>query len=160
MLNKYPTHQKALEHLEKVRWGDEVISPYCGSDSVTKFKNELRYHCNAENKSFSVRAGTIFEDSRLDVRKWYYAIALMLNAKKGISAMQLSRDLDVTYKTAWYCAMRIRCAMADQGGFLHGVVEADIAYIGGKPQKDVRGRVIKSAKTPPEQPGKQRYSEP
>lgn len=131
---KFPTEEDALQHLAKVRWGDKVICPYCGSDRVSEMPGQ-RYHCNAENRSFSVRAGSIFEETRLDIRKWFYAIALMLNAKKGLSAMQVHRDVGVTYKTAWYCLMRIRCAMADEDEILHSIVQVDEAFIGGKPRK-------------------------
>lgn len=133
---KFPTEKDALKHLEKVRWGKEVICPYCNSNRITYKEGELRYHCNEENRNFSVRAGSIFEESRLDIRKWFYGISLMLNAKKGLSAMQFSRDVGVTYKTAWYCLMRIRCALADQVPFLQSVVQVDDAFIGGKPRKD------------------------
>src|SRR6266404_4765684 len=102
LYKKFPTERAALEHLEKVRWNGKIICPYCGSDRVTVMPNQLRYHCNAENRSFSVRAKSIFEESRLDIRTWFLAIALMLNAKKGISAMQVMRDLGISYKTAWY----------------------------------------------------------
>ena len=134
--NKYPTEKSALLHLEKMRWGGKVICPFCGSDRITYKQGELRYHCNEENRNFSVRTGSIFEESRLDIRKWFYGIALMLNAKKGLSAMQFSRDVGVTYKTAWYCLMRIRCAMADQDVMLHSIVQVDDAFVGGKPRKD------------------------
>lgn len=133
---KYPTEKDALGHLANVRWPDDkVICPYCGSDRISVKKKELRFICMDENRSFSVRAGTIFEETRLDIRKWFYALALMLNAKKGISAMQLHRDIGVSYKTAWYCLMRIRCAMADQDEMLHSIVQVDEAYLGGRPKK-------------------------
>jgi transposase-like protein len=132
---KFPAEKDALQHLAKVRWGNKVICPYCNSDRVTYMPRQFRYHCNAENRSFSVKAGTIFEESRLDLRKWFYAIALMLNAKKGLSTMQVYREAGVTYKTAWYCLMRIRCALADQEGILHSVVGAGKAFISGKPRK-------------------------
>jgi transposase-like protein len=133
---RFPTERDALEHLEKIRWHGKITCPYCGTDRVTVMTKQLRYHCNVENRSFSVRARTIFEETRLDIRIWFAAIALMLNAKKGISALQVSRDLGITYKTAWYCLMRIRCALADQGHFLRGLVETDTFKLGGKPRKD------------------------
>lgn len=143
---KYPTERDALLHLERVRWGGKITCPYCGSDRVSVMASQLRYHCNEENRSFSVRAKSIFEESRLDIRSWFAAIALMLNAKKGLSAMQVSRDLGMTYKTAWYCLMRIRCAMADQGDLLKGIVETDTVEIGGKPRKDNYLRTINTGK--------------
>jgi len=142
LLENFPTHRDALKHLEYVRWHGEPVCPYCESDRITAFKNEDRYKCRACLRSFSVRVGTVFEDTRLDMRKWFLAVALMLNAKKGISALQLSRDLHCTYKTAWYACMRIRCAMAGHVDMLTGVVQADTAYIGGKPAKNVYGKKI------------------
>lgn len=144
---KFPTEESALLHLEKIRWADgKILCPFCNSDRITRTKNDFRYHCNAENRSFSVRAKTIFEESRLDIRSWFFAIALMLNAKKGISAFQLKRDLGISYKTAWYCLMRIRCCLTDQVDFLKGIVQVDEAFLGGKPQKSNFGTSIVKSK--------------
>jgi len=98
------------------------------------------WHCNDCNKDSSVLYGTIFEESRLPLPKWFQLIFIMLNARKGISAMQIHRDIGVTYKTAWYSAMRVRCAMLDWGEKLEGIVEMDEAYIGGKPRKRNNGK--------------------
>lgn len=78
--------------------------------------------------------GTIFEGSKMPLQKWFMLISIMLDAKKGISSAQVSRNLDITYKTAWYSSMRVRCAMLDQGDMLEGIVEMDEVYIGGKPR--------------------------
>ncbi|MBU0516385.1 MAG: IS1595 family transposase [Proteobacteria bacterium] len=98
---------------------------------------ERRHHCNNCNTSFSVTVGTIFHRTRLDLQKWFLAVALVLNAKKGISARQLARDLDVNKDTAWSMAMRIRNAMVERNDrkLLEGVVEMDETYIGGKPRR-------------------------
>lgn len=144
---RFPTEKDALMYLEKVRWADgKITCPFCNSQRVTRMKSELRYHCNAENRTFSVRAKTIFDETRLDIRSWFYTVALMLNAKKGISANQLKRDLGVSYKTAWYCLMRIRCALTDQVDFLKGVVQVDEAFLGGKPRKSNFGTTIQKSK--------------
>lgn len=132
----FPTQKDCLSHLEYLRWKDEPVCVNCGSTNVTKFKNELRWHCNDENKSFSVLKDTIFEGTRLPLQKWFYAIHLMLSAKKGLSGMQLSRNLDVSWNTAWYTSMRIRCAMQDQSYILEGIIQSDSTYIGGKPRKE------------------------
>jgi hypothetical protein len=95
----------------------------------------LRHHCNACNTSFSVTVGTIFHDTKLDVQKWFLAISLILDAKKGISARQLGRHLEVNKNTAWYMGMRIRRALIEDGKLLRGIVEMDETYIGGKPRK-------------------------
>lgn len=132
---QFPTEKSALEYLEQIRWKGEIRCPFCGSNRISPRTRDLRYSCYDEGRTFSVLARTIFEETRLDLRKWFQAVALMLNAKKGISAMQVSRDLGVSYKTAWYCLMRIRCAFAGQEELLHGIVEADVAFLGGKPRK-------------------------
>jgi transposase-like protein len=131
----FPTQKDCLYHLENIRWGDTPACPNCGSTNVTQFKSELRWHCNDENKSFSVLKDTIFEGTRLPLQKWFYAVHLMLSAKKGLSGMQLSRNLGVTWNTAWFTSMRIRCAMADQSYILEGIVQSDSTYVGGKPRK-------------------------
>lgn len=132
---KYPTKESCLKHLEVVRWKGEVKCPYCTSKRVTPTKIGFRHHCNNCNTTFSVTVKTIFHNTKLDVQKWFLAISLVLNAKKGLSARQLGRDLEVTKDTAWFMAMRIRIAMLDQGELLKGLIEMDETYIGGKPRR-------------------------
>jgi len=135
--NKFPTQKDCLNHLESVRWKGQPTCPYCNSINYTPMPKENRHHCNNCNTSFSVTVGTIFHKTKLDCQKWFLAISLILNAKKGISARQLARDIDVNRNTAWYMGMRIRKAMTqitDQS-FLKGIVEMDEVYIGGKPRK-------------------------
>ncbi|MBU4276169.1 MAG: IS1595 family transposase [Proteobacteria bacterium] len=137
---QFPTEDDCIDHLERVRWGDKPICPYCNSDNSTPQVNHgrrRRYHCNNCNTAFSVTVGTIFHHTHLDFQKWFLAISLILNAKKGISARQLSRDLEVNKDTAWRVSMKIREAMsqAHQRELLTGLVEMDETYIGGKPRK-------------------------
>lgn len=135
LAKKYNTQDKCLTHLENVRWAGEPWCPHCDSDRITPRKARQHYfHCNACNKDFTVLYGTIFEGSKMQLTKWFQLISLMLNAKKGISSKQLERTLGITYKSAWYSAMRVRCAMVDEHDLLEGVVEMDEAYIGGKPR--------------------------
>lgn len=129
---QFPTHDDCLAHLEKARWHGAPICPYCNSTNATPAKNERRYHCNNCNTSFSVTVRTIFHKTHLDLQKWFLAISLILNAKKGISSRQLARDLEVNKDTAWYLAIRIRKAMTQDHEFLEGIVEVDETYIGGK----------------------------
>lgn len=135
IFQKFPTQESCIKHLEKARWGDVPVCAYCSSTNTYPLKGELRHHCNACRKSFSVTIGTIFFDTRLPMQKWFLAISLILNAKKGISARQLARDIQVNKDTAWSMAMRIREAMKDDGKLLSGIVEMDECYIGGKPRK-------------------------
>lgn len=132
---RFPKHEDCVAHLEAVRWKGKPKCPYCQSPNVTPAPKELRHHCNNCNTSFSVTVQTIFHNTKLDLQKWFLAIALILNAKKGLSARQLARDLEVTKDTAWFLAMRIRKAMEDNGELLKGIVEVDECYIGGRPRK-------------------------
>lgn len=104
-----------------------------------------KHHCNTCNKDFTVLMGTIFEGSKLPLQKWFMLISLMLSARKGISAKQVQRNLEITYKTAWYSAMRVRCAMLDDADMLEGIVEMDEVYIGGKPRKRNKLGVIEDS---------------
>lgn len=135
---RWPTKEAAVAHLEKVRWPDGPHCPKCGADTVAR-KAEPgqadRLQCWSCERSFSATVGTIFHNSHIDLQKWFLLIALMLNAKKGLSAMQAARDLDMRRPTVWSMMHRIRAAMTDDGKLLSGLVEMDEAYIGGKPRK-------------------------
>ncbi len=122
---QFPTPDSCITHLEKVRWNGTPICPYCKAKSSTPAKNERRHHCNSCNTTFSVTVGTIFHKTKIDLQKWFVAISLVLNAKKGISARQLARDIEVNKDTAWSMGMRIRRAMKDYGSLLEGIVEMD-----------------------------------
>lgn len=142
---------KARELIEKLRWGDKVCCPRCGSDNVVKIEpNEAKkvrkglYRCKDCRKAkrsaqFTVTVGTIFEDSHIKLHVWLQAIVLLCSSKKGMSAHQLHRQLGITYKSAWFLAHRIRYAM-EQKSFkkLSGTIEADETYIGGKGRRTAR----------------------
>lgn len=135
---RWPTHADCLAHLEKVRWGSRPLCAYCGADSVARKAEKGRadrLQCWTCDKSFSVTVGTIFHNTHVDLQRWFLLIALMLSAKKGLSAMQAARDLDMRRPTVWSMMHRIRQALADDGELLAGIVEMDEAYIGGKPRK-------------------------
>lgn len=140
LAQKFNTQTKCVKHLEKVRWNNKPVCPDCPESKVTaraKVPDRIpKYHCNKCNQDFTVLTGTIFEASKMPLPKWFQLIALMLNAPKGISSMQLHRTLGITYKSAWYSAMRVRCAMVDtEVGLLEGIVEMDETFVGGKPRK-------------------------
>jgi transposase-like protein len=152
---QFPTQDDCLAHIENVKWAGKPKCPYCNSLRVTALPKEHRYHCNACNTSFSVTVRTIFHKTRIDLQRWFLAIALVLNARKGISARQLARDIEVNKNTAWLMLMRIRKAMVEYGDLLEGIIETDETYIGGKNRnkhmdkriKGVQGRSTKD-KTP------------
>lgn len=138
IFQQFPTQESCINHLEQKRWAGVPFCPYCESTNTYKAKDRLRHHCNGCRKSFSVTIGTIFHDTRLPLQKWFLAISLMLNAKKGISSRQLARDLELPVKTAWSLSHRIRNAMQEDQGLLSGIVEMDETYIGGKPRKEAK----------------------
>lgn len=134
------TEEEARKWVEDIRWPDGPFCPRCGSYTDAyrlggKSTKKGLCKCRSCRKTFTVRIGTIFEESPLPLRDWIYAITRMCASKKGISAHQLHRELGVTYKTAWFLCHRIRHAMAPDGSLkLSGEVEADEAYVGGKPR--------------------------
>jgi len=143
VFKKFPTQQDCISYLEKVRWGGVPKCPYCGSDNSTPLPKEQRHHCNNCNTSYSVTVGTIFHRTHLPLQKWFLAISLILNAKKGISARQLARNLDVHRNTAWRISMKVREAMSQkhQRELLTGMVEMDETFIGPrKPRKTYPGQ--------------------
>jgi len=132
----YNTQAKCLVLLHKLRWGKTVICTFCGSKKTKPIKSEKgRHSCQNCKKSFSVLVGTIFEDSRLSLPKWFQIITLMLNAKSGISAKEIQRNTGVTYKTAYYACMRVRIGMLIDDTKLNGIIEMDESYFGGKARK-------------------------
>ena len=139
IFERFPTQQDCIAHLEQARWPDKPVCPYCGS--VKTAPSQHRHRCYDCKTAFSVTVGTIFHRTHLPLQKWFLAIMLMLNAKKGLSALQLSRDLEINKNTAWRIAMQIRKAMtqADHRSLLTGIIEMDETYIGRKPRKGTRG---------------------
>ena len=129
----YNTQAKCLVLLHKLRWGKTVKCTFCDSDKTKVIKSEQgRHTCQNCKKSFSVLAGTIFEDSRLPLPIWFQIITLMLNAKSGVSAKEIQRNTGVTYKTAYYACMRVRIGMLIDDTKLNGIIEMDESYFGGK----------------------------
>src|SRR5579859_1496265 len=140
---QFATDEQCLAYLEAMRWPDGVRCPVCGAKEVSrverkkvsKNKRHSVYQCLEPTckQQFSATAGTIFHDSHVPLTKWFMALALILNAKKGMSAMQLQRDLGLgSYRTAWYLYHRIREAMKSDSGLLGGTIEMDEVYLGGK----------------------------
>ena len=120
-----------------VRWPDGVVTcPRCGSTKVTYLQNANLWKCYGGHPraKFSLKVGTIFEDSPLPLQKWLPALWLLTNCKNGISSYELGRALGVTQKTAWFMLSRLRLALQDKssGGKLSGEVEVDETFIGGK----------------------------
>lgn len=133
--------QNAHDFITALRWEGSVICPHCGGKEQWFVKTRLIWRCKACNKQFSVKVGTIFEDSALGLDKWLCAIWLIANAKNGISSYEIARALGVTQKSAWFMLHRIRYAMqAGSLDKLSGDVEADETYVGGKVNNMHKGK--------------------
>ena len=101
-LQEFPTEEKVIQYFIKIRYPKGAVCNRCNSDRVSQRSDRPRFfQCNQCNDSFSIFKGTVFEKTTTDLRKWMYAIHLFLNAKKGVSGLQLQREIGVTYKTAW-----------------------------------------------------------
>jgi transposase-like protein len=150
LIEQFGSEDKCRAYLEDLRWPDGVRCPRCGDKSVSKIEKRNQWECNGTScrYQFSVTAGTVFHDSHLPLWKWFLAIYLVGESKKGISAKQLQRTLGVSYKTAWYLGHRIRSAMEeDQPVPLRGIVEIDETWIGGKHRLKRRGESNRARKS-------------
>ena len=138
IFEKFPTRKDCIEYLEKIRWVGDPMCPYCGSDHNVPTQD--RHHCYTCRTSFSVTVGTIFHRTHLPLQTWFLALRLMLKDKKGISALQLSRDLRINKNTAWRIHMKIRKAMTHpaQRSLLTCIVEMDETNWGGHPGRGIR----------------------
>jgi transposase-like protein len=140
LIQEFGTDEKCRERLLLTRWPDGVECPRCQSKNITKIAAREQFHCLGCEYHFSVTTGTIFHDSHLPLSKWFLAVYLMTESKKGMSALQIKRTLDIAYQTAWYLCHRIRAAMRDVSNeLLRGIVEVDECYIGGKASGMGRG---------------------
>jgi transposase-like protein len=144
LAQQFSTEEQAISFLEKTLWPDGPICPHCGEignafrmRSKPETKKKLRpgvWKCGGCRKQFTVKIGTIFEDSHIPLHKWLLTIHLLVASKKGMSSHQIHRQIGVTYKSAWFMTHRIRWAMREEGPQdpLEGTVEADETYVGGK----------------------------
>ncbi|MDR0498193.1 MAG: IS1595 family transposase [Holophagales bacterium] len=139
LAKQFPDAEAARLHIENVRWSGMPVCPRCHADVKQYAQNRKGepgyYICASCEKNYTVRTGTIFERSHVPLHKWLFAIYLVVTARKGVSSLQLSKEIGVTQHTAWFMLQRIRKACRDDNnGSIHlwGIVEADETYIGGK----------------------------
>lgn len=128
----FPDQETARVYLESRLWPDGVRCPICGLGERIGNHSPGLYRCFQCREAFSVRTGTIFERSHVPLHKWLHAMYLLITARKGISSMQLSKEIGVTQKSAWFVLHRLREACGPKLDTLRGIVEIDETYVGGK----------------------------
>jgi transposase-like protein len=128
----YPDEATARTYLESRRWPSGAVCPACGEAKRIGTRPNGFYRCNACKVDFTVRTGTIFERSHIPLHKWIYAMYLLMTARKGVSSLQLGKEIGVTQKSAWFMLQRIREACGNDPSVLSGIVEIDETYVGGK----------------------------
>jgi transposase-like protein len=132
LFKMFPDQESARVYLESRIWPNGAKCPCCGlSERITVRKNGY-YRCNQCKEDFTVRTGTIFERSHIPLNKWLYAMYFLVTARKGISSLQLSKEIGITQKSAWFVLQRLREACGNNPAMLSGIVEIDETFIGGK----------------------------
>jgi transposase-like protein len=127
----FSDEETCVKHFAAIRFANGEYCPHCGHNEIYTFSNGKRYRCAKCKQDFTIRTGTVFGESKLPLRKWFMAIYLLSTSNKGISSVQLAKQVGVTQKTGWFIDHRIRSAMKQNGGQLFGRIEADETYIGG-----------------------------
>ncbi len=134
LVTALPDEQSCIDHFRAIRWKSGAFCPYCGSTKVYDFSDKRTHKCGDCRQRFSIKVGTIFEDTKLPLRKWFMAIWMITSHRKGISSAQLARDIKITQKSAWFVLHRLRFAARTKSFNrpLKGEVEADETFVGGK----------------------------
>ncbi|MFH1116905.1 MAG: IS1595 family transposase [Pseudomonadota bacterium] len=140
------TEEQAREYIESILWPDGPVCPHCGSVGAWRIEGaSVRaglYKCQECREPFTVTVGTVMHSSHISIRQWVIAFHLMCSSKKGVSALQLQRNLGLgSYRSAWHLSHRIRFSMSEDPllKMLRGTVEVDETYVGGKPRKEIKG---------------------
>ena len=129
----FPNESTAIRYIEDLRWPDSVTCPHCEASRTSRLKDSQYHQCKACRQKFTVRTGTVFERSHIPLDKWLYAMYILETARKGVSSLQLSKELGITQKATWFMLHRLREACRNMEAVpIEGAAEIDETYIGGK----------------------------
>src|SRR5271157_362800 len=146
LFEMFPDQDSARRYLESRLWPQGPRCPVCGTrDRITARKDGF-YRCNQCKEDFTVRTGTIFERSHVPLHKWIYAMYLLVTARKGISSMQLAKEIGITQKSAWFVLHRLREACGSKLDMLQGIIEIDETYVGGKATNKHESKKLKAGR--------------
>ena len=132
LMQMFPDEQSAIDYLTPILWPQGPVCPFCGSGNHRIRAKAMYIFCADCRQDYTIRVGTIFHRSHIPLHKWLYAMYLVVTSRKGISSMQLSKEIGITQKSAWFLLQRIRAACGNQAEkILSGIVEMDETYLGG-----------------------------